>query len=81
MSKRTALQTFRKDTERFWVLAAHPTMNIFAAGHDQGMVVFKLERERPAYAVNGEVLYYSAFKNFGPAEIWSFQIDFLAENF
>jgi coatomer protein complex subunit alpha (xenin) len=58
MSKRTALQTFRKDTERFWVLAAHPTLNIFAAGHDQGMVVFKLERERPAYAVNGEVLYY-----------------------
>jgi len=23
-----------------------------------GMLVFKLERERPAYAVHGEVLYY-----------------------
>lgn len=58
MSKRTALQTIRKETERFWVLAAHPTLNVFAAGHDQGMVIFKLERERPAYAIHGETLYY-----------------------
>jgi len=58
MSKRTALQTLRKDTERFWALAAHPTLNVFAAGHDQGLVVFKLERERPAYAVDKESLFY-----------------------
>ena len=58
MSKRTALQTLRKDTERFWCLAAHPSLNVFAAGHDQGLVVFKLERERPAYAVDKESLFY-----------------------
>ncbi len=27
-------------------------------GHDSGMLVFKLERERPAYAVYGNMLYY-----------------------
>ena len=58
MSKRTCLHTFRREHERFWVLAAHPTLNLFAAGHDSGMIIFKLERERPAYAVYGNVLYY-----------------------
>lgn len=28
------------------------------SGHDSGMIVFKLERERPAYAVHGNMLYY-----------------------
>lgn len=27
-------------------------------GHDGGMIVFKLERERPAYAVHGNMLHY-----------------------
>eukprot|EP00794_Sanderia_malayensis_P012655 gene12655-13955_t len=58
MSKRTGVQTFRRDTDRFWVMAAHPTLNLFAAGHDSGMIVFKLERERPAYAVHANTLYY-----------------------
>lgn len=31
---------------------------IFPLGHDSGMIVFKLERERPAYAVHGNMLYY-----------------------
>lgn len=29
-----------------------------APGHDGGMIVFKLERERPAYAVHGNMLHY-----------------------
>uniref|UniRef100_V9K9W5 Coatomer subunit alpha n=1 Tax=Callorhinchus milii TaxID=7868 RepID=V9K9W5_CALMI len=58
MSKRTGVQTFRRDHDRFWVLGAHPNLNLFAAGHDSGMIVFKLERERPAYAVHGNLLYY-----------------------
>ena len=40
------------------MMAAHPTLNLFAAGHDSGMIVFKLERERPAYVMNGNLLYY-----------------------
>ncbi|XP_072049664.1 coatomer subunit alpha-like [Amphiura filiformis] len=58
MSKRTCIQTFRRDHDRFWVLTPHPTLNLFAAGHDSGMIVFKLERERPAYATQGNILYY-----------------------
>ncbi|KAJ7564293.1 hypothetical protein O6H91_02G011500 [Diphasiastrum complanatum] len=58
MSKRTVVQTFRREQDRFWILAAHPEMNLLAAGHDSGMIVFKLERERPAYVVFGGTLYY-----------------------
>ncbi|KAG8146581.1 putative Coatomer subunit alpha protein, partial [Naja naja] len=51
--------------------AFHPTMPLIVSGaddrqvkiwrmngHDGGMIVFKLERERPAYAVHGNMLYY-----------------------
>jgi coatomer protein complex subunit alpha (xenin) len=48
VSKRVGVQTFRREGDRFWILAAHPTQNLLAAGHDSGMIVFKLERERPA---------------------------------
>ncbi|XP_018332981.1 coatomer subunit alpha [Agrilus planipennis] len=58
MTKRTCLHTFRREHERFWVLTSHPSLNLFAAGHDTGMIIFKLERERPAYTVHGNFLYY-----------------------
>lgn len=58
MTKRTAVQTFRREHDRFWVLTAHPELNLFAAGHDNGLIVFKLERERPAFALSGNQLYY-----------------------
>jgi len=29
---RTCLNTFRREHDRFWVLAAHPALNLFAAG-------------------------------------------------
>ncbi|XP_022763202.1 coatomer subunit alpha-1-like isoform X1 [Durio zibethinus] len=58
-TKRTGLQTFRREQDRFWILAAHPEMNLLAAGHDSGMIVFKLERERPAFAVSGDSLFYT----------------------
>ncbi|KAK4351922.1 hypothetical protein RND71_027440 [Anisodus tanguticus] len=57
-TKRTGLQTFRREHDRFWILAAHPEMNLLAAGHDSGMIVFKLERERPAFSVSGGSLFY-----------------------
>ncbi|KAL1757481.1 coatomer WD associated region-domain-containing protein [Schizophyllum commune] len=58
LAKRTAIQTFRREHDRFWVLAAHPNLNLFAAGHDSGLIVFKLERERPAFSVYQDTLYY-----------------------
>ncbi|XP_076947694.1 coatomer subunit alpha-1-like [Bidens hawaiensis] len=57
-TKRTALQTFRREHDRFWILCCHPEMNLLAAGHDSGMIVFKLERERPAFSVSNNSLYY-----------------------
>ncbi|XP_050302068.1 coatomer subunit alpha [Anthonomus grandis grandis] len=58
MQKRVCLHTFRREHERFWVMTSHPNLNLFAAGHDAGMIIFKLERERPAYTVHGNLLYY-----------------------
>ncbi|CAG9460202.1 unnamed protein product [Pedinophyceae sp. YPF-701] len=58
MSKRTGVQTFRREQDRFWILAAHSDVNLLAAGHDSGMIVFKLERERPAFAVHQGQLFY-----------------------
>ncbi|CAK7273063.1 hypothetical protein SEPCBS119000_005453 [Sporothrix epigloea] len=58
LNKRTAVQTFKRENDRFWVIAAHPEINLFAAGHDNGVMVFKLERERPASAVYLNSLFY-----------------------
>ncbi|KAK6730515.1 hypothetical protein RB195_007150 [Necator americanus] len=58
MQKRTSLHVFRHENERFWVLSAHPNLNMFAAGHDNGMIVFKIQRERPAYCINENLAFY-----------------------
>jgi coatomer subunit alpha len=58
VQKRMCIQTFRRETDRYWILAVHPDQSLIAAGHDNGMLVFKLERERPAYACAGNQLYY-----------------------
>ena len=36
ISKRLGVQTFRREADRFWILAAHPDQNLLAAGHDSG---------------------------------------------
>lgn len=58
LNKRTSVQSFRRENDRFWVIAAHPEINLFAAGHDNGVMVFKLERERPASAVYQKDLFF-----------------------
>lgn len=64
LNKRTSVQSFKRDSDRFWVIAAHPEINLFAAGHDTGVMVFKLERERPASAVyQNQVFYVTKDKN------------------
>lgn len=59
LNRRTCLHTFRRDADRFWILTAHPSINLIAAGHDSGMLVFKLERERPAYQSTEQTLVYT----------------------
>lgn len=46
----TGVQTFRRDHDRFWVLAAHPNLNLFAAGKEN-----KSNKEKP-YSVSGRML-------------------------
>ena len=58
LNKRTSVQSFKRENDRFWVIAAHPEINLFAAGHDNGVMVFKLERERPASDVYKNELFF-----------------------
>lgn len=58
LNKRTSVQSFKRENDRFWVIAAHSEINLFAAGHDNGVMVFKLERERPASAIYQNQLFY-----------------------
>mmetsp|Transcript_8349 Transcript_8349/g.30852 ORF Transcript_8349/g.30852 Transcript_8349/m.30852 type:complete len:1234 (-) Transcript_8349:112-3813(-) len=43
------IDVHREAEDRFWILSAHPTQNLIAAGHDNGFMIFKLYRERPPY--------------------------------
>lgn len=58
LNKRTSVQSFKRENDRFWVIAAHPEINLFAAGHDNGVMVFKLERERPASSLYQNQLFF-----------------------
>ena len=42
MSKRTGVQTFRREHDRFWILAAHSEVNLLAAGHDRCLLQHSL---------------------------------------
>jgi coatomer protein complex subunit alpha (xenin) len=52
MQKKSGVQVMRREQDRFWVVAAHPELNLFAAGHDGGMIVFKIDKERPPYCLH-----------------------------
>lgn len=57
-TKRICIQKFSRPHDRYWVMAMHPSQDLIAAGHDNGLIIFKLNRERPAYYANGNELYY-----------------------
>ena len=46
MNRRHTICSFRRESDRFWTLAAHAEFNLFAAGCDSGVIIFKLEKER-----------------------------------
>jgi coatomer subunit alpha len=58
MTKRTCLQTFRREHDKLWCMTLHPESNLFAAGHENGLIVFKLERERPAFDIFQDTMFY-----------------------
>lgn len=61
----TLIDVHREVQDRFWIVAAHPTQNLIAAGHDSGFLIFKLYRERPPFSTvssssqgDSETLYF-----------------------
>lgn len=58
LNKRTPVKQFRRENDRFWLVASHPTINLFATCHDSGVMVFKLERERPAHTIFQNKLFF-----------------------
>lgn len=61
MNKKTNIKTFRLEHERYWTLTVHPKFPfIYAAGHDGGFVVFKMEKERPLFSVSEGIVHYFA---------------------
>jgi len=58
ISKQSNPINIRRENDRYWILDAHPNLNLLAAGHDTGMVVFKLFRERPPLDANDKSLFY-----------------------
>ena len=63
MSKANNPLVLRREHDRYWILDTHPTLNLLAAGHDSGLMVFKLHRERPPFdAHNPRNLFY--YKDF-----------------
>ncbi|CUM64377.1 uncharacterized protein PRCAT00001979001 [Priceomyces carsonii] len=58
LNKRTPVKQFRREHDRFWLICSHPHINLFATCHDSGVMVFKLERERPAHTIFQNKLFY-----------------------
>jgi coatomer protein complex subunit alpha (xenin) len=46
LNRRICIDTFRRDNDRFWILAVHPELHYIAAGSDSGLIVFNLQTER-----------------------------------
>jgi len=57
VTKRTGIHTFRRENDRFWAITAHRSSNLIAVGHDAGMVVFKMDCERPLAMCSNNKLY------------------------
>ncbi|SCU93742.1 LAMI_0E15434g1_1 [Lachancea mirantina] len=58
LDKRTPVKQFKRENDRFWLVRAHPHINLFGAAHDSGIMVFKLDRERPCSALNQNQLIF-----------------------
>ncbi|GAV50250.1 hypothetical protein ZYGR_0U01060 [Zygosaccharomyces rouxii] len=58
LDKRTPVKQFKRENDRFWLIAAHPHINLFGAAHDSGIMVFKLDRERPCSVIHQNELVY-----------------------
>ncbi|CCH61765.1 hypothetical protein TBLA_0F02230 [Henningerozyma blattae CBS 6284] len=58
LDKRTPVKQFKRENDRFWLIAAHPNINLFGAAHDSGVMIFKLDRERPPATIHQNQLFF-----------------------
>jgi len=73
-SKGTAVATFRRESDRYWCFAAHPRLNLLAAGHDGGLVVFKLGREKPPYTAYRNTIYMVKSTGSGGCGLYAYDL-------
>jgi len=59
LNKKSTIDKMNKENDRFWILASHPTISLFAAGTDSELIVFKLEDTRiPSTSCLNNILFY-----------------------
>ncbi|KAJ3616938.1 hypothetical protein Zmor_008928, partial [Zophobas morio] len=58
LPSRVCVKLYRTENDRFWILSVHKGSNLLAAGHESGMLVFKLQRERTPFSVHQNNIYY-----------------------
>ena len=59
LNKKSPIDKISKENDRFWILSAHPTIPLFAAGTDSELIVFKLEDTRiPSSSCLNNILFY-----------------------
>ncbi|CAB4253971.1 similar to Saccharomyces cerevisiae YDL145C COP1 Alpha subunit of COPI vesicle coatomer complex, which surrounds transport vesicles in the early secretory pathway [Maudiozyma barnettii] len=58
LDKRVPVKQFKRENDRFWLIASHPNINLFGAAHDSGVMIFKLDRERPSNTIYQNQLFF-----------------------
>ncbi|SMN19888.1 similar to Saccharomyces cerevisiae YDL145C COP1 Alpha subunit of COPI vesicle coatomer complex, which surrounds transport vesicles in the early secretory pathway [Maudiozyma saulgeensis] len=58
LDKRVPVKQFKRENDRFWLIASHPNINLFGAAHDSGVMIFKLDRERPCSTIYQNQLFF-----------------------
>ena len=59
LNKKSTVERMTKENDRFWILASHPSISLFAAGTDSELIVFKLEDTRiPSTSCLNNILFY-----------------------
>ena len=62
LDKKSVVSKITKENERFWVIASHPNISLFAAGSDGGLIVFKCEETRiPSACFPGCIIYFQNY--------------------
>jgi len=60
LKRKSNVEKVTNENDRYWILASHSTMDIFASGSDSGLTVFKLNNSRiPCVNLQKNILLYN----------------------